>query len=280
MSNPLCLSPLKFYDSVEKQERFKVYAFGHISPVITPSNVIPPFQVVIPGISALNEAKLVALDNNAVIDVTDNIQSSMFMQDNVLQYIGNFSINPVKFEGLYYLELTVDTIKYYSEVICFTNNLDGYIKLEYWNPESDFILKNGKITFANNFHFIVYLKTELGKPEYSFEEEAQNRFGYNFIESQVSKKTYKFNAVLPEYYCDALRLVRLCSHKIITCNNEDYEALTFEMSVDWQEQGDLASVDFEFDIDNIIVNLGGFEYASPTEDFNKGYNADFLSDSL
>ena len=118
--------------------------------------------------------------------------------------------------------------------------------------------------------------SELGKPEYSYEEQATNRLGYNYIESQVSKKIYKFNAVLPEYLCDALRIVRLCSNKKLTSKGETYDMLSFGMDVDWQEQGDLASVTCEFEIDNIIVNTGGFKFAGVGGgDFNEDFNNDF-----
>ena len=115
----------------------------------------------------------------------------------------------------------------------------------------------------------------MGKPEYSFEEEATKRLGYSFIESQVSKKTYKFNTVIPEYICDAMRIIRLCSQKKITCKGETYDAITFNMEVDWQEQGDLASVTCEFDVDNIITNLGGFKHEAVGGDFNNDYNNDY-----
>ena len=48
------------------------------------------------------------------------------------------------------------------------------------------------------------LKGEIGKPEYNFEEESTKRLGYVYVESQVSKKTYMFNTVVPEYICEAL----------------------------------------------------------------------------
>ena len=48
MANPVCLSPLKFYDALEKQERYKSYAYGHVSPVIMPLNTLYPFQFVLP----------------------------------------------------------------------------------------------------------------------------------------------------------------------------------------------------------------------------------------
>ena len=119
------------------------------------------------------------------------------------------------------------------------------------------------------------LKGEIGKPEYNFEEESTKRLGYVYVESQVSKKTYKFNTVVPEYICDALRLVRLCDNKIIRCKDDEYEAISFEMEADWETQGDLASVTCEFETDNVIANIGGFVPDKLGGDYNNDYDDDF-----
>lgn len=282
MANPVCLSPLKFYDALEKQERYKSYAYGHVSPVIMPFNTLDPFQFVLPsGVgTTIQSAALYYTNNKKAIDITSRLKETgltVITTNNykVVTFRGIFPLIEVKFEGEYYLRLTISGKNFYSEVFCFTNNTDDCVEIEYWNPEADFTLKNGLVTFANNFHFKVLLKSELGKPEYGFEEEATKRLGYNFIESQVSKKTYKFNTVLPEYLCDALRLIRLCSNKILRSKGEEYEMLSFDMDVDWQDQGDLASVNCEFDVDNIIVNIGGYASELIGGDFNNDFNNDF-----
>lgn len=281
MSNPVCLSPLKFYDNFHKQNRFKNFAYGNVSPLITNPNIVSPFQLVVSD----NVTELYIRDASTNKRITKNVVERFKEAGlknitkngyNVLIFLGIFPLSGViDYEGQYWLEIHSGEW-YYSEVFCFDNNIDDCLKIEYWNPESDLLLKNGIILLSsNNFHFTLYLKTELGKPEYSFEEEVTKRMGYSFIESQVSKKTYKFNAIVPEYICDAMRIIRLCSNKIITCNNETYEAITFNMDVDWQDQGDLASVVCEFDVDNIIVNLGGFKHEPLGGDFNSDFNNDF-----
>lgn len=281
MSNPVCLSPLKFYDNFHKQNRFKNFAYGNVSPLITSPNIVSPFQLVVSD----NVTELYIRDASTNKRITKNVVERFKEAGlknitkngyNVLIFLGIFPLSGViDYEGQYWLEIHSGEW-YYSEVFCFDNNIDDCLKIEYWNPESDLLLKNGIILLgSNNFHFTLYLKTELGKPEYSFEEEITKRMGYSFIESQVSKKTYKFNAIVPEYICDAMRIIRLCSNKIITCNNETYEAITFNMDVDWQDQGDLASVVCEFDVDNIIVNLGGFKHEPLGGDFNSDFNNDF-----
>lgn len=281
MANPICISPLKFYDDFHKQNRYRSFAYGHVAPLITNPNVVSPFQLIVSG--NVSEVYVRSADTNK--RVTGNVVErfkdaglrNVSKNDyNILLFLGIFPLSGViDYEGQYWLEIHSGGW-YYSEVFCFDNNIDDCLKVEYWNPEGDFALKNGIIVLGSeNFHFILLLKSELGKPEYSFEEEATKRLGYSFIESQVSKKTYKFNTVIPEYLCDAMRIIRLCSQKKITCKSETYDAITFNMEVDWQEQGDLASVTCEFDVDNIITNLGGFKHENLGGDFNNDYNNDY-----
>lgn len=281
MANPICISPLKFYDDFHKQNRYRSFAYGHVAPLITNPNVVSPFQLIVSGsvseVYVRNANTNKRVTSNVVEKFKDAGLRNVSKNDyNILLFLGIFPLSGViDYEGQYWLEIHSGGW-YYSEVFCFDNNIDDCLKVEYWNPEGDFALKNGIIVLGSeNFHFILLLKSELGKPEYSFEEEATKRLGYSFIESQVSKKTYKFNTVIPEYLCDAMRIIRLCSQKKITCKGETYDAITFNMEVDWQEQGDLASVTCEFDVDNIITNLGGFKHENLGGDFNNDYNNDY-----
>lgn len=388
MSNPVCISPLKFYDSLAKQSHRKSYAYNHIVPLITKTGWIPPFQFVISTQLYLNGNSFAKTELfNAKTDekicdipldyaklkeeVTDNFtvgyrnksgewrsnssysyvyfdvnEGDIVFADKPIMYICAYSgtsvveeagrdnaylsyyVVPIgitkiaisaknsvtkfthlykdeknKFgiytiddtykvfihsgkdklnlnipEGLYYLKLASGNEglwTYYSEVFCFTNVTKDCLELEYWNETGNFAVKNGVIAFPADFHFKLLLKGEIGKPEYNFEEESTKRLGYIFVESQVSKKTYKFNTIVPEYICDALRLVRLCDNKIIRCKDDEYEAITFEMEAEWQTQGDLASVTCEFETDNVIANIGGFVPDKLGGDYNNDYSEDF-----
>lgn len=281
MANPICISPLRFYDDYHKQNRYRSFAYGHVAPLITNPNIVSPFQLIVSG----NVSEVYVRDAKTNARVTSNVAERFKDAGlrnvsksgyNVLLFLGIFPLSGViDYEGQYWLEIHSGGW-YYSEVFCFDNNIDDCLKIEYWNPEGDFSLKNGTVVLGSeNFHFILLLKSELGKPEYSFEEEATTRLGYSFVESQVSKKTYKFNTVIPEYLCDAMRIIRLCSNKQITSKGETYDAISFSIEVDWQEQGDLASVNCEFDVDNIIVNLGGFKHEPLGGDFNNDFNNDY-----
>ena len=271
MANPVCLSPLKIYDDVAKQNHRKSYAYGEIHPLISRKHTVPPFQFVVPsGYNSLQKASIYSIDDNVITE-----QAKQFFNNTgltisdvsgniVVSYPGIFSDSAtLVHEGYYYLsfELTNgnDTLTYYSEVFCCTSNTADYLEIEYWNESGNLFIKNGVVSFENDYHFYILLDTELGKPEYSFEEEVTKRLGYSFVESQVSKKTYKFTAVIPEYLCDAMRIIRMCDNKVIRNRNDEYEAITFDMSVEWQNQGDLASAVCEFETDNVVTNLGSFK---------------------
>ena len=295
MANPVCLSPLKFYDGISKQCHRKTYAYGQISPLVVKQHTLPPFQFVIPNelfniSSSLDTATLydAKTDKPALsINLAQALIETGFVikeKNNykVAVYPAKLPVHTIEQEGFYYLKLASgnnEAWKYYSEVFCFVSNADKYVEIEYWNESGDFSLKNGLVVFDDNFHFKLLLNSELGKPEYNFEEESTKRLGYTFIESQVSKKTYKFNTVAPEFICDAMRIIRLCDNRIIRNRGDEYEAITFEMDAEWQTQGDSASVNCEFETDNVIVNLGGFVPEEPTlGSFNNDYNDDYEID--
>ena len=49
MANPICISPLKFYDDFHKQNRYRSFAYGYVAPLITNPNVVSPFQLIVSG---------------------------------------------------------------------------------------------------------------------------------------------------------------------------------------------------------------------------------------
>lgn len=294
MANPICLSPLKFYDNISKQNRYRSFAYGHVAPLITNPNVVTPFCINLGTQNAgkahsISEVWLYNANTNSRIgNYTEKfIDAGLHIEEIngcvMIWFLGLFPLTgTIDYEGQYFIEIKeVSHEPIFSEVFCFSINVDDCLKIEYWNPEGNFYIGGKYPIFPSEraFHNIVLLKSELGKPEYSFEEEATKRLGYSFIESQVSKKTYKFNTVIPEYLCDALRIIRLCSKKQITSRGETYNAMSFDIEVEWQEQGDLASATCEFDVDNIITNLGGFKYEALGGDYNSDYNDDFNNEN-
>lgn len=274
------ISPLPFYDDISLQNHRKDYAFGNIYQLITYKNMLLPFQVVLAGGTAINWVRLYNFNIGAYTDITASIKENglalkSYTDFKLLKYPGTLPIVEIKHEGLYYLAISISDLGIiYSDVFTVTNKIDDYLLLEYYNSYN-FELKGGIVDFSDNFKFKCYLNTQVGKPEYDFEEEATERMGYTFIESQVSKKIYKFTFIAPEYLCDALRIVRLCENKRAISKKQTYDMTTFTMEPEWQDQGDLAAVECEFETDTVIANIGGYVPKPLGGDFNNDFNNDY-----
>lgn len=251
---------LPWYDSLEKQNSKKWYAYGQEWPLLCPQGIILPFQFIcdsaisiISTIYAINAQTGVATNLGITPTVTTVTRADVTYYVVKLNSVAITSL-PV---GRYNLRMNTNMGYLYSEEITVINNASECIKLEYWN-EDTLRFTSGEINFEDDFRFILYINSTIGKPEYEFEEELTKRLGYKFIESQTSNKLYKFAFVAPEYICDALRLVRMCDYIKLTTKYDSYNALSFAYEPKWQEQGDLAAVDVEFDTDCIIQKLESF----------------------
>lgn len=274
------ISPLPFYDDIALQNHRKDYAFGNVYQLITYRNMLLPFQVILASGAAIGWIRLHDFNTEKYIDITKSMKENgltikSYTGFKVIKYPGNLPVAEIKHEGRYYLAILISGAGIiYSDVFTVTNRVDDYLLLEYSNSYN-FELKNGIVDFSDNFKFKCYLNTQVGKPEYDFEEEATERMGYTFIESQVSKKIYKFTFLAPEYLCDALRIVRLCESKQAISKKQVYDMTTFSMEPEWQDQGDLAAVECEFETDTVIANIGGYTPKLIGEDFNNDFNNDY-----
>lgn len=277
---------MPFYNNVKKQHRYKNYAYGNVCPLISYSNYILPFQfysdVSITDLANV-KAYLYDVNNIKIADITypfiSLLKITTFDWGMCVSYDGKTPIEQIIVNGQYYIEIYDESnnVSYYSDILCAKDSVKDCIELKYRSSRPIKMANGIDISFADNFIFKCYLQTQIGKPDYEFEEEVTERLGFTFVESQVSKKVYKFTFIAPEYLCDALRIVRLCDQKRIIADGEIYTPLTFNIQVNWEEQGDLASVNCTFETNTIITNFGG--YASDyNEDFNGDFNGDFNDD--
>ncbi len=250
---------LPWYDSLEKQSSKKWYAFGQSWPLLCPKGAILPFQFVCEALEVTSNIQAVNVNTNEITDLGVAPSVIQGSQPNSTYYVVKLAsvTVPALPVGIYYLRFNTSLGYLYSEEITIIDDSSECIKIQYWN-EDTLNFASGEINFADNFKFEFYIRSTIGKPEYEFEEELTKRLGYKFIESQTSNKVYKFAFVAPEYICDAMRLIRLCDYVKLTTKFDSYNALSFAYEPKWQDQGDLAAVDVEFDTDCIIQKLESF----------------------
>ena len=273
------LSPFPWYDDISKQNHRRDYAFGNIFPLITPNNRLLPFQLRRDSRSAsVTSVILRNIAGRQMYDITDAIKETgltirSFDGYDLIIYPGNIPMAISMRDGYYYAEMSDGVETWYSEVFDVVGQLDDFMKIEWWDEEPLYYsgghIEYSKGTYKNK----VYLCTQVGKPDYDFEEEGEERDGYFFPEKQVSEKIYKFVFIAPEYLCDAMRIIRMSDHVEITSRGETYVADSFLMTPSWQDQGDLAAVDVEFETDTVIKKIGIGRNSGA--DFNNDFNNDF-----
>lgn len=262
-------SPLAFREKSMKATYKKWYAYGKEFALPFSTTELPPFQFTVTNLPSFDPTTVeVFLVNEATevrtgtgikikVDTMDEHNSVLYVSPGSNVYAK--SIEP----GVYRAEFAIpEGETYVSTPICVTEGIEtntNFVKLEYWNDEK-LAYPNGFVTTGtdNDFKFQMYIPTTFFKPKYEFEEEITKRAGYKFLELQTCNKVFGFNFLAPEYICDALRLVRLSDYIRFTHDGEYYNALNFEYTPDWQDNGYLAAIECQFETDTIIQKLPSF----------------------
>ena len=279
------ISVLPWYTSIEQQNHRKSYAYGTIYPLFTPKRTLLPFQIM-RNTSSRNITGAQLYDKNGVLfaDITTALKetglqivpfASLGYDVIVYPSLLPFAIDTP--DGIYYARMTDGVNVWYSEMFTIVGDLSGCLKIEWYDVEN-FVFDAGQIVYQNpKFHNVLYLCAELGKPEYTFEEEGETRDGYFFSEKQISEKTYRCMALAPEYLCDVMRFIRMSDKVFVTDKyGRQYDCDTFLITPKWQTQGDLASVEIEFETATVAKKIGrGYITPGRKGDFNNDFNNDF-----
>lgn len=254
------LSVLPFYNSLDEQNHRKSYAYGAIYPLYTPIGKVPPFQVLLSSAASPSSITLYKADGTSVDSVTMSVTVKSFTGYAVMLWDGTGTVSAVSAEGQYYLAMSVGNTTIYSDIFTVVSNISAYTKVEWYDLE-DLVMEGCRIVYdlGNSQYFknFVYLNTELGKPEYEFEEEGETRDGLFFPEKMISEKTYKMTFLASEYMCDVMRFVRMSDKvKVTDKYGRNYQCDTFLITPKWETQGDLASVEVEFQTNVVAKRIG------------------------
>jgi hypothetical protein len=278
------LSVLPFYTNIQEQDWRKSYAYGDVYPLYSQVGYLLPFQIIREhrANNPIEQAYLYKKDGTFVADIKEQMNNAGLtilpyagLGYDVILYPAIFQLMDM-FDGQYYLFMTDGIDEWYSEVFTAVQDMSGFLKLEWYN-EANIEFNGGLFIFKNpRFHNFLYFATEVGRPSYTFEEEGESRDGYFFPSKQLSEKRYKFTIVAPEYLCDVMRIIRMCDHvRIRDKYDRIYDCDTFLITPEWQEQGNLAKVDVEFETDTVIKKIGSGFTVPRGGDFNDDYNEDY-----
>ena len=278
------ISVLPWYTSINEQNHRKSYAYGAIYQLFAPADRLLPFQI-IRNTRVNNVSSVILYDKTGkqVANITTYIKETglQIVRFQTLGYdvILYPSILPMplnQLDGIYYMTLSDGVQTWYSEMFTVVQDVSGYLKIEWWDIEN-LVFDAGQIVYKNqDFKNTLYLCTELGKPDYEFEEDGEERDGYFFPEKQISVKTFKCTILAPEFLCDVMRFIRMADYIHITDKyGREYDCDTFLITPKWQTQGDLASVEIEFKTNTVVKKIGRGYIISNKGDFNDDFNNDF-----
>lgn len=283
------LSVLPFYTSLEEQLRYKDYAYGDSYPLYTPKGCVPPFQIMIPhGSKTVTYVVLMRRGIDHDTQVVGNQLSKLTAAGMVLQRYTDYDIivypsmqmtDIVQEEGHFYLEVFLnDGTVYFSDVFTMVGQTSGMLCIQ-WYDQQDLIMSGCRLVYntlggAALYRNTLYLATQLGKPEYEFDEEGETRDGLFYAEKMISQKRYKCTILASEYLCDVMRFIRLSD--IVTVRDQSgnfYHCNTFLMTPKWETQGNLASVEIEFTTNTVAKKIGSA--VDFLAEFNDDYNNDY-----
>ena len=193
----------------------------------------------------------------------------------VIVYIGLLPFESSFANGQYYAKMTDGVNTWYSEIFTVVNDIEPYLKITWWDEE-DFVMDAGVIVYREPpFKNVLYLKADIAKPEYVFEEEGETRDGYFFPVKQISEKKYRFGFIASEYLLDVMRFIRMADYAQITKNGQTWNLDTFLITPEWESNGDVANVSAEFQTATVAKKIGMIHTPGSRGDFNSDFNNDF-----
>lgn len=279
------LSVLPWYTSIDQQNARKWWTYGRVYPLFVQAGFIPTFQILLPyrpqpnfSACTLYEANTntqVASIISGLRDTGLTVKQFATLGYSVIVYPGQLPALAALNNGRYYMRATINGAYYYSEVFTVINDIEPYLELTWWDNE-DFVTDAGVIVYQNPaFKNVLYLDSEIAKPEYTFEEEGENRDGYFFPSKMVSSKRYKFNFFASEFLLDVMRFIRMADFVQIKKGLDIYSVGQFLLTPTWERNGDVAGVEAEFETATVAKKIGLGYIRALRGDFNDDFNNDF-----
>jgi len=281
------LSVLPWYTSIEQQNARKWWIYNRVYPLFTQAGFMLPFQIlrVHRAATSIYQFRIYTKDDVFVGDFTTQINEAGIkiktfssLGYDVIVFGGQSPVFTQFANGQYYARLYDGYQYFYSEIFTVVNDIQPYLKITWWDIE-DFTMDAGTIVYkyANGTQFknVLYLQSDIAKPEYLFDEEGETRDGYFFPIKQISEKHYRFKFFASEYLLDVMRFIRMADYATIEYRGQTYNLDTFLMTPEWEDNGDVADVEAEFDTSTVAKKIGRLYAPGTHGDYNNDFNNDF-----
>lgn len=280
------LSVLPWYSSIEQQNARRWWIYGRVYPLFTPAMFMLPFQIIrehredapVTAFKVYTKHGVLVGDfTQGISEAGISIKPFISRGYDVIVFPGEFPVFTNFQNGQYYATLSDGTETWYSEVFTVVNDIQPYLKITWWDIE-DFVMDAGTIVYKDPaFKNVLYLDATIAKPEYPFEEEGETRDGYFFPIKQISEKRFKFKFLASEYLLDVMRLIRMADYATIEFQGKSYKPDTFLITPEWEDNGDVAAVEAEFDTATVAKKIGRAYVQQAGEAFDDGFDYGFDS---
>ncbi len=278
------LSVLPWYTSIEQQNARKWWVYNRVYPLFTPAMFMLPFQILrthwdgttISSFRVYTKTGVLVGDfTQAILDAGITIKPFTSFGYDVIVFGGQTPVFTQFANGQYYATISDGLQTWYSEMFTVVNDIEPYLKIVWWDNE-DFTMDAGTIVYTNPaFKNVLYLQSDLAKPEYQFEEEGETRDGYFFPTKQISEKRYRFNFLASEYLLDVMRFIRMADFAEIEYHGQRYSLDTFLITPEWEDNGDVAAVEAVFDTATVAKKIGLGYIKAQRGNFNDDFNNDY-----
>lgn len=278
---------MPWYTSIDQQNARRWWVYGRVYPLFTPAGYMLPFQIIREHRAGTTISSFIVYkaDGTLVGDYTTaineqgiTIKQFASLGYDVIVFGSQFPVFTSMENGQYYATISDGVQTWYSEIFTVVNDISPYLKIEWWDLQ-DCTMDAGTIVYqyANGTQFknLLYLQADIAKPEYTFDEEGENRDGYFFPTKQISEKKYRFAFFASEYLLDVMRFIRMADFAEITNAGQRYSLDTFLITPEWEDNGDVASVEAEFNTATVAKRIGLAYIKSQRGDFNDDFNNDF-----
>lgn len=285
---------LAWYPDQRYQQHRKSYAQGQVWPLIAKTQRMPPFQIYRETLAAspITSCIITSIETGVTYDVTLtivndgglNIQAFSPAGEtayDLIVYPGLADFADITFpEGMYDAMITDGTNTWYSERFYMKDYVENLIKISYWHT-TPFVVPLHHISYESPYYNFIYLPlpTEVNRPRYEEEEEVEDRDGYKFPIYMISKKVFRIvGLLLPEFLCDALRLVWMHTNVTVYFDGVTYTTDNFRVIFDeFEKPGHLCPVTIEFTTNTVVTQTGYVEDEDDGGDYDQtDYNDDHL----
>ena len=278
------LSILPWYTSIEQQNARKWWVYNRVYPLFTPAMYMLPFQILrthragttISSFKVYTKTGvLVGNFTQAIRDAGITIKPFTSLGYDVIVFGGQMPVFTQFSNGQYYAMISDGTQTWYSEIFTVVNDIQPYLKIVWWDNQ-DFTMDAGTIVYTNpSYKNVLYLQSDIAKPEYTFEEEGETLDGYFFPTKQISEKRYRFNFLASEYLLDVMRFIRMADFAEIEYHGQRYSLDTFLITPEWEDNGDVAAVEAIFDTATVAKKIGLGYIKAKRGGFNDDFNNNF-----